>query len=78
MCMFSYNIVYEVMGMRTNIDIESSLMEEAMRVACTKTKKETVELALKELIEERKRKHILQYRGKLTWSGDLDEMRKMR
>jgi len=71
-------IVYEVIMMRTNINIDSSLMDEAMRMACTKTKKETVETALNELIADRKRKQILQYRGKLTWSGDLDEMRKTR
>lgn len=64
--------------MRTNINIDRSLMDEAMRMACAKTKKETVEIALSELIADRKRKQILQYRGKLTWSGDLDEMRKTR
>ncbi len=64
--------------MQTNIDIDDKLMKEAMRVACTKTKKETVEIALNELIAARKRKQILQYRGKLSWSGDLDEMRKTR
>lgn len=63
--------------MRTNIIISGDLMKEAMRVAFTKTKKETVEIALNELIANRKRKQILQYRGKLNWSGDLDEMRKM-
>lgn len=61
--------------MRTNIEIEDRLMEEAMRAACTKTKKETVELALKELILSRKRNSALQYRGRLKWQGDLDEMR---
>ncbi len=74
-------MLYRVWGdsdMRTNIDIDSKLMEEAMRVACTKTKKETVEVALNELIADRKRKNILQYRGKLTWSGDLEEIRKTR
>ena len=60
---------------RTNINIDRRLMDEAMRMACTKTKKETVEIALSELIADRKRKQILQYRGKLAWSGDLDEMR---
>lgn len=62
--------------MRTNININANLMKEAMRMALTKTKKETVEIALNELIENRKRKQILNYRGKLNWTGDLDEMRK--
>jgi len=62
--------------MRTNININADLMKEAMSMALTKTKKETVEKALNELIENRKRKQILNYRGKLNWTGDLDEMRK--
>jgi len=69
-------IVYEVMMMRTNININANLMKEAMSMALTKTKKETVEIALNELIENRKRKQILNYRGKMNWTGDLDEMRK--
>jgi len=69
-------IVYEVMMMRTNININANLMKEAMSMALTKTKKETVEIALNELIENRKRKQILNYRGKMNWNGDLDEMRK--
>lgn len=78
MCIIYGNIVYGVMVMRTNIDIDSKLMDEAMRAACTKTKKETVEVALSELISARKRKQVLQYRGKLAWSGELDEVRKTR
>jgi len=69
-------MMYEVIMMRTNININANLMKEAMRMALTKTKKETVEIALSELIENRKRKQILNYRGKLNWTGDLDEMRK--
>ena len=76
MCIIFYIIVYEVIMMRTNININANLMKEAMRMALTKTKKETVEIALNELIENRKRKQILNYRGKLNWTGDLDEMRK--
>jgi len=61
--------------MRTNIVIEDSLMGEALRLTGLKTKRETVELALKTLIQLRKQEEIRRYRGKLSWEGELDEMR---
>ena len=64
--------------MRTNIEIDDALMEEAMRLAGTKTKRETVELALKELVARYQRLGILSLRGKVNWVGDLKEMRRGR
>lgn len=61
--------------MRTNIDIDETLMHEAMRITRSKTKKAAVEQALKELILHEKRKELLSLRGKLHWEGNLDEMR---
>ena len=65
--------------MRTNIDIDDKLIREAMDLTKTKTKtkKETVELALKELVAHSKRKKLLEYKGKLHWEGNLDEMREV-
>ena len=39
------------------------------------TKKHTVELALKKLVQWKRQENIRAYRGKLDWSGDLDDMR---
>lgn len=64
--------------MRTNIDLDDSLVKEAMELTKIKTKKEIVRLALKELISLYKRKSLIHYRGKLKWEGNLDEMRKTR
>lgn len=61
--------------MRTNIVINDSLMNEALAVSGYKTKKETVEEALKLLIELRNQANIRKLRGKLQWVGDLTEMR---
>jgi Arc/MetJ family transcription regulator len=63
------------MAMRTNIVIDDSLMNEALGVSGYKTKKETVEEALKLLIEQRNQANIRKLRGKLQWEGDLAEMR---
>lgn len=61
--------------MRTNIIIDDSLMTEALDVSGYKTKKETVEEALKLLISLKHQSNIRSFRGKLHWEGDLDQMR---
>lgn len=61
--------------MRTNIVIDDLLMEEALQLTGLKTKREAVELALRTLIELRRQENIRQFRGKLRWDGDLDELR---
>lgn len=61
--------------MRTNIEIDDQLMNDALKATGLKTKKEAVELGLKTLIKLKKQEGIKRFRGKLKWSGDLDEMR---
>ena len=61
--------------MRTNIDIDDTLMNEALKVTGLKTKRETVELGLKTLVRLRNQETIRKFRGKLKWEGDLGEMR---
>ena len=61
--------------MRTNIDIDDSLMNEAIRLSGLKTKKETVELGLETLVMLKKKEGIRNFRGQLKWTGNLDEMR---
>jgi Arc/MetJ family transcription regulator len=62
--------------MRTNIEIDDALMARAMKLAGTRTKRETVENALRLLIQLRQQERIRAARGKLRWSGDLDAMRR--
>ena len=63
--------------MRTNIDIDDDLMIEAMKLLGGKTKKQTVEQALKDMVRHRKAaKSLLALRGKIKWEGDLDGMRR--
>jgi len=61
--------------MRTNIVIDDDLMAEALAVSGLSTKRETVELALRTFLRLKKQGEIRQWRGKLDWDGDLDEMR---
>ena len=61
--------------MRTNIVIDDELMANVLKLTGLKTKREAVELGLKTLVKLKKQEKIRQFRGKLPWEGDLDEMR---
>lgn len=61
--------------MRTTIDISEQLLEEAMEILKTSTKKETIEKALTEMISQYKRKQIIMFRGKVDLDIDLDTLR---
>ncbi|MBK9134147.1 MAG: type II toxin-antitoxin system VapB family antitoxin [Betaproteobacteria bacterium] len=61
--------------MRTNIVIDDKLMKDALRVTGAKTKREAVELGLQTLVRLNRQAQARQYKGKLKWEGDLDDMR---
>jgi len=61
--------------MRTNIVIDDKLMRDALRVTGLKTKRETVDQALRTLLRLAKQGEIRRFRGKLDWRGDLNSMR---
>jgi Arc/MetJ family transcription regulator len=67
-----------MMCMRTNIEIDDEVMREAQSLAGTRTKRETVDLALRELVARRRSLSILALRGRFEWEGDLVEMRRDR
>ena len=61
--------------MRTNIVIDDDLMAEALVKSGCKTKKETVEEALRLLIARKNQVSVRNLRGKLQWEGNLNKMR---
>jgi len=61
--------------MRTNIVIDDSLMSEALKTTGLKTKKEAVEQGLRLLVKRNKQQDLRKLRGKLSWEGDLNDMR---
>jgi Arc/MetJ family transcription regulator len=64
--------------MRTNIEIEDALMQEAMKAAGTTTKKATVEAGLRMLIATGAQAGVRQLRGRVKWEGNLDGSRRGR
>lgn len=61
--------------MRTNIEIDEQLMEEAMKALGLTTKKATVEEGLRLIVRLKKQERIKEFRGKMKWEGNLDKMR---
>ncbi len=61
--------------MRTNIEIDDRLMKDMLRVTGLKTKREAVEFGMRTVLNLRKQAEIRKYRGKLSWKGNLNDMR---
>jgi Arc/MetJ family transcription regulator len=66
------------MCMRTNIEIDDELISEARRLTGVGTKREMVDLALRELVARHRRLGILDLRGRVHWEGDLETSRRGR
>ena len=64
--------------MRTNIEIDDDLVAEAMALFGLKTKKATVEEALRRALRQAKQRQALQEMKGIGWEGDLDAMREGR
>jgi Arc/MetJ family transcription regulator len=61
--------------MRTNVVVDDDLMESALKVSGLRTKKDVIEEGLKLLVQVKRQEEIKRFRGKLKWSGNLEEMR---
>ena len=64
--------------MRTNIEIDDTLMAEAQKASGHATKKQTVEEALRLMVKLRRQKEVGVAFGKYRWRGDLARSRKGR
>lgn len=61
--------------MRTNIELDDALVQQAIKLSKLKTKKEVVQEALKNYVSWMKKKELLTLRGNVTWEGNLKKMR---
>lgn len=62
--------------MRTNIEIDEELIKSTLKATGLKTKREVVDLALETLLRLKRQEMLAKkLRGKVTWEGDLEEMR---
>jgi Arc/MetJ family transcription regulator len=65
-------------SMRTNIDINESLVRKARKLTRLKTKRQIVDKALELLVRSESRKGILEYYGSGIWKGNPKAMRRNR
>ena len=62
--------------MRTTLNIDDEALQAAMELADGRTKTEVVNEALRRVGRAKRRRRLLELRGKVAWEGDLDELRK--
>jgi Arc/MetJ family transcription regulator len=58
--------------MRTNVVLDESLIDEALRLSDAKTKKELIHKALQEFVENRKRRNLLDLSCKIKFNKKYD------
>jgi len=64
--------------MRTNIDIDETLVRKARKLMRLKSKRQIVDRALELLVRSESRKGILRYYGSGVWKGDTKALRRNR
>ena len=58
--------------MRTNIVLDENLVHEATKLTGVRTKRELIDLALRELIRSRRKKNLFDLSGKIQFTDDFD------
>jgi Arc/MetJ family transcription regulator len=61
--------------MRTNIDLDNALVEQAMAATGLRTKKAAIEEALRRLVRAHEQRQAIEDMRGLGWDGDLDDLR---
>jgi Arc/MetJ family transcription regulator len=64
--------------MRSTIDIDEKLFQEAKKLTSARTKKELINLSLKELIRKKRIEHLLSLHGTSPIDTTLNDLRKSR
>ncbi len=62
-------------AIRTSVVLDRKLVEAGLKTIGLNTRRELVDLALRELLHHKQQKKILSLKGKVIWEGDLEEMR---
>jgi Arc/MetJ family transcription regulator len=54
--------------MRTNIELDGDLVQEGLKLSRARTKRELVQLALKEFVQNRRRLSLLELEGRIEFA----------
>jgi Arc/MetJ family transcription regulator len=63
--------------MRTNIELDDILVQQALKLSKIKTKKAVIQEALKNYVSWMKKKELLNLKGQVKWEGNIKDMRKI-
>ncbi len=61
--------------MRTTLNLDDEALASAMKVASGRTKTDVINEALREFARRRRLREFLEFKGKIRWEGNLDELR---
>jgi len=64
--------------MRSTIEIDDKLLEEARNLTRVKTKRELIDLSLRELVHKKRREHLLGLFGTGLLDMTLEDLEKLR
>lgn len=64
--------------MRTTLNIDDEALKAAMKLSEGRTKTEVVNEALRRFARARRRRQLLDLRGKVDWEGSVDNLRERR
>lgn len=62
--------------MRTNVVIDDRLMVQAMRSSGCRSKRAAIESGLRLLVQVNSQRKLRELKGKIAWTGNLEEMRR--
>jgi len=65
----------EINTVATNLAIDDQLLARALEIGGEKTKKATVNKALREFVARREQRRLLEFFGTLDWDEDFDYKR---
>jgi Arc/MetJ family transcription regulator len=60
---------------RTTLNIDDAALAAAMKTARGKTKTAVINDALREYARRRRIRRLLEFRGRIRWEGNLDDLR---
>lgn len=67
------DVYWEMQKMRTNVVLNDELINEALKMSDNiKTKKELIEVALREYVQNRKGRSLKDLKGKISFVEDYD------
>ena len=67
--------LYQEADVRTTLNIDDAALAGAMKTARGKTKTAVINEALREYARRRRIRRLLEFRGRVRWEGNLDDLR---